>query len=606
MSKSPKYISKSNLANVGMKILIGVTIASNISIGSLLYVNVKSSEKISEKVDEVLSIHQQLSSNLREEIVSLQNDFLRLPDLFQANSHARIMETINNNFTLIEKQFLKGREEYTQYFGRKERRDLTQNKFITQLNSGLLTISRGIFDEQGQFTDSVERIILATNDPENDLRRLEELVTTFSSEASSDKTLEVKVYELGALVANVGLEAEKTRNEILDHVDSISDMEQQLDTFRIDQKRYTVGAAGFAIFANMLVLFFLVRTIVENPLRNLTRTIDEIRAGKSPDVPYGHRTDQIGVLSGAINNFREALSAIQQENKRKEHEKIIIDEMFANITTVVDDLGSRSRELVNTANLLENLAISTETQSGSVQQQASATAGHTNRVSESTVRLQQAFQDINQQIAIQNTIVGTILDQNTKSREYIDSLNLSIRDIHTIIAMVSEITDQTKLLALNATIEAARTGTAGKGFGVVASEVKELSLKTENATGDVMNRVKAIEKATTVLVANLQDIDERVQDLNKLTNNVTRAVHMQQSETGSIADLAVQTANNTQHVSTSICKVSSAATKTRGLAGQVHSFSNEIASQLSQLLDDTSRRLQQLAEREAHLTDLEN
>lgn len=598
--------SSSRFITVGIKILIGVTIASNLFIGSLLYVNLKSSETIKQKVDDVLIIREKLSRNLRAAIVSLQNEFLILPEFFRTDPGSGILKAIENDFPVKEKLVLKGRTEYTKYFGRNERRDLVQNKVVPQIHNGRLSISRGIFDDKNSFTDSVERLILSSDDPDGDFVKIEQLIEKMSSEASSGETLQKKVNELGIKVADIGLEAEMTRNEVLDHVESINHMERELEAFRADQKRYTVGAAGIAILANMMVLFVLVRCIVEKPLHNLTRTIDEIRSGKKPEVPYGNRTDQIGILSWAICNFREALSEIKNENERKEREKIIIEEMFANIASVVDTLEVRSRELVNTANILEDLATSAENQSESVHQQATATAEHTNRVSDSTVRLQLAFQDINDQIKTQNTIVGNILDRNTKSHEYIDSLNLSIKDIQAIIATVSEITDQTKLLALNATIEAARAGSAGKGFGVVASEVKELSLKTENATSDVMSRVKAIEKASTVLVANLQEIDQKVQDLNQLTNNITEAVHMQQSETVSIAGLAGQTANNTQSVSASIREVSSAATETRSLTGRVHSFSNEIADQLAKLLKDTSNRLEQLTEHKTDFTDLKN
>jgi methyl-accepting chemotaxis protein len=328
----------------------------------------------------------------------------------------------------------------------------------------------------------------------------------------------------------------------------------------------------------------------------LSHTIDEIRAGKSTEVPYLHRKDQIGVLSGAISHFREALMKITAENERRAGEKLIIEEMFGTITSVVNNLESRAKELVHTANLLQELAVSTETQSESVTQRAGDTAEHTNKVSESTVQLQSAFQDINMQIQDQNGIVAAILQSNRLSKQYNDELNASIKAITTIIATVEDITSQTKLLALNATIEAARAGAAGKGFGVVASEVKELSYKTALATDDVMNKVEAIQQASTVLFKNLEEIDQRMQTLNQRTVNITQAVASQQLVTNNIANLAGRTSENTLMVSTSITEVSIAAKSTRDLAGRVHEFSSEISSQLTNLLQNTTARIQQLTE----------
>jgi methyl-accepting chemotaxis protein len=200
------------------------------------------------------------------------------------------------------------------------------------------------------------------------------------------------------------------------------------------------------------------------------------------------------------------------------------------------------------------------------------------------------------QIQDQNSIVAAILESNRRSKHSNEELNASIKAITSIIATVEDITSQTKLLALNATIEAARAGSAGKGFGVVASEVKELSYKTAQATDDVMNKVGAIQQASTVLFENLEEIDQRMQTLNQRTGNITQAVASQQLVTDNIANLAGRTSENTLMVSTSINEVSTAATSTRDFAGRVHEFSSEISSQLTNLLQNTTARIQQLTE----------
>ncbi|KJR42225.1 methyl-accepting chemotaxis citrate transducer (Citrate chemorecitrate transducer protein) [Candidatus Magnetoovum chiemensis] len=180
-----------------------------------------------------------------------------------------------------------------------------------------------------------------------------------------------------------------------------------------------------AVLANMLVLFILVKLIVERPLYYLTHTIDEIRAGKNPDIRWGHRKDQIGVLSGAILNFKDALSKIREENERKAKESIIIDEIFAMINSIVQTLEKRAKEMVNCADTLYTLAATTGNQSQSVHLRANDTAVNTDNVSQYTNHLKDAVQDITSQILNQKQLVNSIIEKNIESHSNIKQLNFT-------------------------------------------------------------------------------------------------------------------------------------------------------------------------------------
>lgn len=603
MDKSTSNGKKRGIT-VGAKILFGVALVSNIFIGSLLYINLRASATVEQMVGDVLQIREELSSHLRKTIVDLQNEFLTLPGLFKDDTRKRILATLDHDFQVVASQTLKGRESYQKYFSRQERRDLANKGFVVQAVDGGLFISYGVVDGTGAFQETVERKQLASSNPQEDAARIGAMVSSFANQPVAD--VQRRIQELSEKAADVGLHAELTRNEILYNVDEISAKEQQLAKTREKQRNFTIGMGFLAIFANIVVLFFLVRLIVERPLHRLTHTIDEIRSGKFPEVPCRDRGDQIGVLSEAIGNFREALRELQTENQRKVREKSIVDDLIDTIATVVNTLEGRARELVDMSTSLHELATTAGHQSGSVSMHASETAEHTAGVSLSTRQLRSVMQDINDQIRVQGRIVQEVFASNKQSHCNIDQLNQSIKDIFDINVLVRGITEQTKLLALNATIEAARAGDAGRGFGVVAGEVRELSLRTERATIDVMARVEAIEKASSTLIGNLEQVDQKVLDLQQVTANIATAVSEQQTVTGNIVGLVNQTSENTRTVSASIDEVNSAASRTRDLSQQVHLHASEIALQLTTLLHETTARLQQLGKKEGefHLASL--
>ena len=583
---------------VGTKILFGVALVSNLFIGALLYVNYQSSLTVQQTVDDVLQIREQLSSNLRSAIFQLQKEFISLPEFFKVDRRAEILSAVDRDFQVASRETLTGRQAYRPLYSRTERRDLARNRMVLQERDGKVVLSYGLLDEENNFTQTVERLTLRSPDPAGDAARLRELIGRLDDQSGEAEALQQKIRELGVRVADESLKAEKTRNEILDHVEEINAMEKKLAAVRDQQQRFTLGMGLLAIFANMVVLFFLIRIIVERPLYRLTRIIDEIRAGRFPDIPCQQRGDQIGVLSGAIKNFREALSELQLEDRRKAKEKNIIDELIDSIATVVHGLEQRARQLVDMSETLQELAATTGSQSESATVRARDTAEHTQNVSQATDQLRRTVEGINAQIVSQNELVAGIVHGVTVSHGNIHQLKRAIADIGGIIGLVREITDQTKLLALNATIEAARAGSAGKGFAVVASEVKDLSLETERATQDVMEKVSAIEKASLTFVANLQDIEQRVQDLNQVTAHITGAVGEQQEVVTTIAGLSSQTSENTRMVLANIVMVNEAAVQARELSHQVHEYSDEIAGQLTTLLRETTTKLQQLSRRE--------
>jgi methyl-accepting chemotaxis protein len=125
--------------------------------------------------------------------------------------------------------------------------------------------------------------------------------------------------------------------------------------------------------------------------------------------------------------------------------------------------------------------------------------------------------------------------------ETMSQIETAVGEMSEIIGVISEITRQTNLLALNAAIEAARAGEAGRGFGVVASEVKALAGKTRESTGDIQARINRVNQATQSGAVSVAKLGQSVGQLLEFLTNVSSAVYEQDAATREIAQAAEKT-----------------------------------------------------------------
>lgn len=119
------------------------------------------------------------------------------------------------------------------------------------------------------------------------------------------------------------------------------------------------------------------------------------------------------------------------------------------------------------------------------------------------------------------------LRQSEEIEKIVEILSENSNDIGEIVKVVSSITQQTNMLALNASIEAERAGEAGRGFGVVANEVKELSRQTKSATKEISQKIDIIQKQIHKVQNSITEASQAIRDVNKLTQDIAGSVSKQ-------------------------------------------------------------------------------
>lgn len=199
--------------------------------------------------------------------------------------------------------------------------------------------------------------------------------------------------------------------------------------------------------------------------------------------------------------------------------------------------------------------------------------------------------DIGTQVLTQQSLISDISRVAKASREDIRELTKASEQINEIVHIVKNLAGETRLLALNARIEAARSGTSGKGFTVVAGEIKDFSHQTEEAGEDIAVKIDAIQRVCRTVIENTRQIELRVEKLMAASLHINAAVEEQSGVTRGIAQNAHAAGRDMTDVSERIFQVTEAARSTSRFADDVQSLSEEIAKELTALLADTREKL---------------
>jgi len=230
--------------------------------------------------------------------------------------------------------------------------------------------------------------------------------------------------------------------------------------------------------------------------------------------------------------------------------------MVTNLTAMVRQMGDNATQLVSAAN---EVASSSEQMSRGAKDQTDQVSQVSTAIEEMTATIVQSSKNAGEATdgaknasgtattggqIVNETIQGMqkIASVVRESAESIGKLAKSADQIGEIIGVIDDIADQTNLLALNAAIEAARAGEQGRGFAVVADEVRKLAERTGKATGEITGMIKGIQEETTEAVASMetgiQEVDAGRELADKAGNSLTEIVNMNQSVMDMIQQIA--------------------------------------------------------------------
>ncbi|OFW94734.1 MAG: hypothetical protein A3J37_08875 [Alphaproteobacteria bacterium RIFCSPHIGHO2_12_FULL_45_9] len=176
-------------------------------------------------------------------------------------------------------------------------------------------------------------------------------------------------------------------------------------------------------------------------------------------------------------------------------------------------------------------------------------------------------------------------------------LGESIEKINSVTDLITGIAEQTNLLALNATIEAARAGEAGKGFAVVASEVKALATQTSKATEDIRAQISDVLSRSKAAAQSIEAVKNSIADVRASSIDTASAVEQQKDAVSEIARNVEHASIGTRDISGNVVLISQAAKETGNSADQVLGAVTELAKQSANLRTEVGKFIEDIKQK---------
>ncbi|MGD9692908.1 MAG: methyl-accepting chemotaxis protein [Phycisphaerales bacterium] len=307
------------------------------------------------------------------------------------------------------------------------------------------------------------------------------------------------------------------------------------------------------LIVSVLGFMWMTRKTLTGPLSRCVEVVSKIAKGDLTSEPLKlEQTDEIGVLAKSV------------------------DEMAVSLRSLVQDTQRTSTEVASAAT---EIAATSEEMAAGMQQQSSQTGEVSAAVTEMAASVQEVAmksgrgRDVMEQMIRE---MSQIASEVNDSASAVGELGRKSEAIGQIVGVINDIADQTNLLALNAAIEAARAGEHGRGFAVVADEVRKLAERTTTATKEIAESIRGIQQETSSVVDKMEAGTKRVSEGVNLARSAGDAL-------GEIVASTQEQAGASEQISRNMERITAVTRESSDGASQAASAASELSASAEQL-----------------------
>ncbi|MBV1909857.1 MAG: methyl-accepting chemotaxis protein [Kangiellaceae bacterium] len=377
------------------------------------------------------------------------------------------------------------------------------------------------------------------------------------------------------------LETGQISTQVLSNLKKVSDSVNQLTASIKAEANENVSSSRtlilvFAVIAIVVAIGINVWVLqsIRSPLTEVLRVMEKVSDGDLRENVVVHSTDEIGKLSEGFNQLINQLSGMlneisassQQLSAAAEQTSAISSESHANINKQKEQTDMIATAMTEMTATVDEVASS-----------ATNTSKEVNNADRDAIEGQKIVQN---NIATINGLAQEI--QN--AAQVIDKLDQYSTNIGTVLDVIRGIADQTNLLALNAAIEAARAGEQGRGFAVVADEVRTLASKTQESTSEIQEMIERLQSGTMeavkVMKTSTQEAQNSVDETAKAgvsLSKIAEAVSVINDMSSHIASAADEQSTVSREMHENILSISHSADQTAQGASENLAASQEMA-----------------------------
>ena len=427
------------------------------------------------------------------------------------------------------------------------------------------------------------------NDQES-LRKLEDLESSFNNYYETGKTMANAYVNQGIEAGNILMEDfDKTSIAITSIVEEFVKQQTDEASAMTGNVQKSIGQIMVVLLVISLITivsgFLIAWYITSSVVRPLIRAVDVSNSIANGDLTVKIESDSndetgqlLNSMKNMVANLKKLIADIKETSSNMASASEQLSASSEEMSKGVVSQSDRSTQIASAAHEMSQTVVEIARNASSIAVSASGTA---NIAKEGEHIVDKSVSEV-------KDIAATV----SESSKVMVSLGERSRQIGDIIRVISEIADQTNLLALNAAIEAARAGEQGKGFAVVADEVRKLAERTAKATSEIGSMIGAIQEEVQKSVTSMDEVSKMVGTGVEFSTQTGEALHKIVSSVSELQMMVQQIASATEEMSATseqisgdIMAVANVSKETSTESEQIAGASSDVARLASKLLE---------------------